>query len=601
MRTPSAVIFCISSICALLLVAFCLPLVAQNDDDDIMMRLGPTPPSRPSMQIPMGEVNLENGNVHLAFPLLSYKQRNGQTVNLGMTYDSQFYSISSYPTGEGYNYVWNDATPDNSTAGWRFTGSPVGMFGSTTSEGSSVQCGNGSSPWSYQSWQNFVYIDPSGTEHQFGLGTLDNSMPACGYANQVTPGYAQDSSGYQISVTISATSMTAQIWDKHGASVCTSSAASYTGSTQYEYACSGNVEDSNGNFYFPGTSNLQDELGRQIPNMQCTANCSSSSPTYSYGGATIQMETIQVSTNFPAWVGGFNGTTQFTGPMMVVQSITLPDGRSYQFGYDGGTSPGDYGQMTSMTLPTGGEVGFTYQVVNPPNGDGFFVGDLKLATLTEQGATWGFNWSAISCQGGDPSLGNAALTVTDPADESGTENQSTYAFTYHYCPADYFILTQYVANFYAGSSSGTLLRSATYVEDDLQDVESVTTSIGNGMSSTSKYGYTGYAYLPDLVQVYDFNGNLLRETDVSYVQTSTYENQHILDLPSSISVYRGSGSSRGTMIAQTNFSYDATSLSSQTGATNHDDSNYSASQTVRGNLTGVSRMVSSGTFIPPVR
>ena len=48
------------------------------------------------------------------------------------------------------------------------------------------------------------------------------------------------------------------------------------------------------------------------------------------------------------------------GSTYVIQSITLPDGSAYKFTYDSGTSAGHYGEMTSMTLPSGGVINFNY-------------------------------------------------------------------------------------------------------------------------------------------------------------------------------------------------------------------------------------------------
>jgi hypothetical protein len=118
----------------------------------------------------------------------------------------------------------------------------------------------------------------------------------------------------------------------------------------------------------------------------------------------------------------------------------------------------------------------------------------------------------------------------------------------------------------------------------------------------------------------------MRETDVTYLTSSTdngylcsnwngtppwttsymQNNHHISDIPSSVKVYGPSGSS-GSPIAQTNYTYDSTTLSTTSGPVGtgssvlglavHDDVNYGANMTIRGNPTVISRMVSSGTFI----
>ncbi len=520
MRIRPALILWLSLVSVFVLVASCPRLAAQNDGD-LLMRLGSPPPGRPSMQIPMGQVNLENGNVHLQFPLKSYKQRNGKTVTLSLTYDSQFWQLYIAQTSSGItNTQWVAGTQDNMipgyalVPGWRITGEPTGNLGFYSSGqqawptyGGGAACNNGQYPTAdYMLWQNFRYIDPDGSAHPFDY-SIDNSQPACGQGNTTMNLAVLDGSGYQMTVTTNATSMTAQVWDEHGTLVCTyNSSLPSTGPD--EAPCFGPIEDSNGNYFSvaPGSggTTVVDELGRTYWNygVQCLSNCTGSSiysATLSFGGATIQLEPISVSTNFANWntdcpmfTGSQcppNNNSNAAGGMEAISSITLPDGRTYQFSYDQGSSPGHYGTMTGMTLPTGGQVNFSYTVVNPPNGY-FLVGDLKPSSLSEQGATWNFNWTPIQCgSGGQPTPGYSTLTLTDPPDESSVQNQSTYSYVYYQCLGDNYRLTSYVINHYAGSASGTPLRQYSYGLDQYQRVTGVKTTLDNGTYSSVAYQY----------------------------------------------------------------------------------------------------------------
>ena len=125
---------------------------------------------------------------------------------------------------------------------------------------------------------------------------------------------------------------------------------------------------------------------------------------------------------------------------------------------------------------------------------------------------------------------------------------------------------------------------------------------------------------------YDFTGSLLRETDVSYFTTASdntnlckqlnsiatwsdnylNNNHHITDIPQSVTVYGPSSS----LVAETKYTYDSTSLSTTSGSLGksvvglsvngqpiHDDQNFGASMIYRGNPTVISQMTTSGTFI----
>jgi len=137
-----------------------------------------------------------------------------------------------------------------------------------------------------------------------------------------------------------------------------------------------------------------------------------------------------------------------------------------------------------------------------------------------------------------------------------------------------------------------------------------TTILDNGMSSKVLWAYqnsNGSAGSSNVTskQEYDFSGNLARETTATYQTSAAYISLNITDRPLSVKVYGAGGAASGPLLAQTNFAYDSTTLSTSSGsagnsvigATSHDDVNYGAGKTIRGNLTSVSQMVSAGNFI----
>ena len=95
---------------------------------------------------------------------------------------------------------------------------------------------------------------------------------------------------------------------------------------------------------------------------------------------TVNLEQINVSTNF-----GQSGITEHSGTIWVIQSVELPDGTSYSFGYDSGTS-GNYGLLTSMALPTGGVIQYGYN----NNTDAYGNLSRWLESRTTPDGPWGY-------------------------------------------------------------------------------------------------------------------------------------------------------------------------------------------------------------------
>jgi RHS repeat-associated protein len=138
--------------------------------------------------------------------------------------------------------------------------------------------------------------------------------------------------------------------------------------------------------------------------------------TYSYTGPNSTTETVTVTTttgttaqtNFAC--PGINDVTSASGTVV----ITLPDGSSYQIGYD------TAGRVSSVTLPTGGTISYNY---NGPNGgiscqDGGSSG----FTRTTPDGTWTYARSYSSVTGvwtttvTDPQGNNTVYTFSGPSD-----------------------------------------------------------------------------------------------------------------------------------------------------------------------------------------
>ena len=81
---PLRSMFCWSLLLVALSVLFSASALAQQD----LFQLLGTPPANPTVPIPMGFVNLKNGNVHLEFPLRHYTERAGGAATAKLVYDS---------------------------------------------------------------------------------------------------------------------------------------------------------------------------------------------------------------------------------------------------------------------------------------------------------------------------------------------------------------------------------------------------------------------------------------------------------------------------------------------------------------------------------
>src|SRR5581483_4349339 len=212
---------------------------------------------------------------------------------------------------------------------------------------------------------------------------------------------ATDGSGYTVQIT---NYTQATIFDKQG--------------NQYNAGNGAVVQDANGNYWSrDGNSNLVDTLGR-TPVLVSTSGKNIYYDVLTYGGAraryTVTTETVNYHTAF-----GQSAVSEASGSFTAIQSIQLPDGSEYSFTYDSGTAAGNYGELTSVTLPQGGVIQYGYTNFL----DSFQNQNRWLHTRVKDGGTTTFVPATISnctsstgCQ--------EKTTVTSP-----TGNDTVYTFT----------------------------------------------------------------------------------------------------------------------------------------------------------------------------
>jgi YD repeat-containing protein len=399
MRKQFAVCLCF----ALILIAPCA-LQAQN----YVYAIGNQPFST---QIPIenGFINVNNGDIYIEIPLAQHPQRGNLKLNERLVYDSRIWKIIS-----NGGYSWQPTNVPNSTGGWRFVS---GLETGSVQEyavSEDMDCYGGNPSGNQIAYYNnyFYWTDPTGVAHWFqGYTQQPNSTFCSGSSIQydlpnapTMTGVDVDGSGYSISVVNYGS---ATVYDSNGDEVYP------------------NVIDPNGNeFTQDSQGNLIDTLGRTPVKISTGTSKTGQSQTYydvlGYNGAlnryTVTYESISYNTSF-----GQLAVNEANGSFNSIQSILLPDNTSYLFSYDSGTSKGNYGELTSVTLPTGGVINYTYTNFL----DSFQNQNRWVNTRVKDGGTTTFTPATIT------NCSNSAgcqeqMTVTAPAPNG---SDTVYTFT----------------------------------------------------------------------------------------------------------------------------------------------------------------------------
>ena len=304
-------------------------------------------PSTARIPINNGYIDVNNGEVHLEISIATQTVRGRLPLDETLEYDSRIWKIIQNPD---FSFSWSPTNIANSYGGSRLS---TGLrTGGVTNQASAAEntitwqnCYGQDYPFE-EEFIDFTWTDPQGSTHKFAT-SLDQYLgtpctpPADGNS---TSGYALDGSGYFLTAAYNTSTQGLDIvvYDKQGNEVYPT------------------LQDTNGNYYSEdGSGNLIDTLG-QAPILESSSGNQIYYDVLTYGGTraryTINKEVINFSTNFLQ-----SGVHEFSGAFYAIQSIQLPDGSTYSFTYDSGTTPGYYGELTSITLPSGGVIQLGYQ------------------------------------------------------------------------------------------------------------------------------------------------------------------------------------------------------------------------------------------------
>jgi RHS repeat-associated protein len=259
------------------------------------------------------------------------------------------------------------------------------------------------------------------------------------------------------------------------------------------------------------------------------------------------------------------------------------------------------GELASITLPTGGQISYTYGTSDE---GGRYVASRTLA-VNGVSSTWNYSYTV-----------GASATITDPANNDTVYNCLSDARL----PASTTCYISSVQSYQGSHTTGTLLKTVT---TDYQFY-----SIGHGtfygatyivlpIRETTRWNQqnlvrktetdwdtvtSGYDTItwqnPVERREYDWAtgapGALLKRTHYNYLhlQNSTYLNKNIADRVTDVAVYDStSNTCQGVSnpCSETITGYDGSALTSTSVAPNHDYTNFSFSNMVRGNPTTITR------------
>jgi RHS repeat-associated protein len=622
MKTNRSIRFIISAIFSLITCALMspLPIAAQSN---YLEELGP-PPNGGTTPVEMGFINLNNGNLHLEVPLGSFPQRGNQSYSAKLVYDSRIWVTTL--VGPSYNQL--SFRPFNllgihPQAGWRLEVTNDPTFNQVWYATDTQICDWEFFPSgaSWTTYSNFTWTDPNGTVHAWGANgmltaqTFDQTGVNCSPYGNVpnASGYADDGSGLFMEVT-NFTDIV--IYGTDGSRLASYSAMNDGTIPPYP-------EDPNGNYFsLDSNNNVVDTLGRTPVITTISGNNTFYDVLNAQGGRsrfTATAETIPVSVPL------------YSSTLTVIQSIALPNGTSYQFGYDSGTTGDNWGLINSVTLPTGGQVSYGYTTFLDSSGSAL-NSNRWVSSRTSGGGPWHYTPQVINNQaGGCPgglTPGRQQVTVLKPDNSSMVYKTMLVAGSPVNYETDYY------------SQSGGLLKQglATYAGPDcsvqpyppglpqtlgyspILPLSIVTTTYGAGgagLTTQKTYGYTNSPSIgqPTTVSEWDYFQGSAPATPNRMIQgvytlmDPTEAAAHITGKPSTVTLTDGVGN----WIAQTSYTYDnytnnalASTAGCQTtsgsqplpAAPQHDYKNYCTTNVIRGNLTQVSRWLNStGTSI----
>ncbi len=516
------------------------------------------PPFSSTMSGPYGTINLSDLNVHLEIPVIS---RNGRGSNFvfNIQYDSAVLSQATVGSSKTWTYAPNYGWKNNATA----------VYGEVHWYSRTASCTYQLQKYNYTYFVFDYMTDSKAVRHGItGAIVSNDSDVACNpyRTKSLVTASTNDGSGYTVKVSTDGSQGYATVYPRSGGFI---DPMGYT------------KADSNGNQITSTGSVFTDTLGTALLSISGTAP---GNVTYTYqapgGPATVVLgytiKTLQTALGCSGV--GVSDTTIQNVPLLT--SITYQD-RAYQINYEAtpGNPNNSTGRIASLTLPTSGQITYTYS--GGDMGTGVYCSDGSMATLTI-GTPDGETTFARSLSGS-----TWQTTITDPL-----QNQTVLNFSGNF-------ETKRTVSQYANGQLSTLLTKVicynkNFASCDTASVAAtptqldVYTQLPSGSISLDQSLYTTAGLITEHDE-YDYGvtmgvaptANPVRKTLTTYATLGNY----ISDLPASVVVQDGSGNPK----AQTTYSYDQTAVTATSGTPQH-----VAVSGSRGNLTTITTTTSTG-------
>ena len=566
------------------------------------------------MPIRMGQVTLDSGNLYLDIPLYSRSARGMPAAGSHLYYNSQFWHPAPITGGGTYPV-------DPGNGGWS-SGRGPSLDVQVQPRNVETQSCPAQYPYgNIQEFESWIATEANGTLHQFFTNTQTYDIDCVDYnGNAWVPGAgyptesgASDGNGFYIDV------------NKNIATVYSSNGSILTGPT-----LPAGPESPNGNYsiFFPATGGgAKDTLGSLIDGVDSCQVSNFSETAYLNDTPYKAQDPITCTLSVPSWDGASNATVSysitnsyipvctaffpanqsagdFCGGIWVVTNIGLPDGTSYSFTYDQGTTSGHFGLLTGITLPTGGNIQVGYSILSPSTN-----GPLNLFTTVHTVTDNGGQTTIDSTLSGgsrswDGTLTLYPVTVTYPAHQLSPKtpavtDQSLYSIaTATTNGVSSTTLTK------VDKLAGTTVRS-TSMDYTFPQYPSFSQTTWSETGDTLRTDYT-YSNGQPADRKQTLNGAEYRTLHTDYLgdtATTPYVSQyHMVSYPSRVQILDASKNP----IAETDYTYDEYSssycggsvpmLTTITGATGHDDSR-GANFVARGNPTTIKSLTSGGNTV----
>jgi YD repeat-containing protein len=575
------------------------------------------PVNTSTIQYGVDDVNTEGLNLHISIPLFTLKER-GTTYTWKYVYNTPTYNVTFVPVPDPVPNGINQGTweifppldfgrppgPDNwnlvDPYSWYLYYDTVGPTTCIEPYGQGGPDGPTLAPETYQTMQNYRLYDPDGTAHPLAMVAVnylsynETTLDPC-------PGAGPDSTSLN-SPTLDGTGAYVDISAEYNQTGYTNNAFWLKDGTKFTLAAPNTSIRQPfggtsvwGNTVAPRVIQIEDRNGNIIgPDMMqragLTSSVSGSTTTYSYIDSNGTSEHIAINyTSVPYSIDDCD-LAPTTAPCSVVSgnytfpaSIVLPNGQSYQFTYN----QNGHGELTSMTLPTGAVITYTYQreyalgqALNPKANVSYVYRQLQMDLATRTETVSGVSSQWIYTTGLSEYNGAAAdiTTITDPngnctayVGAGGVGGGEGARISYQGCGSGAVPLKTVTTTY----ATDTATFPTGFMAVNTRPIQ-VTTTLGAtapSMVQTSYQTFTWNAYSvtglpgtrmnPSQISEFDYGATsptrttaytYLSDTGSSTESASKYLALNIVDKLRTKSVYSGSGT--GTLLNTTTYDYD---------------------------------------------